>query len=236
MQHLSYKEKVDLLEKCRFAKIISHEIINNQRNPDNLKSSAHYIYGVAILGICYVPNRMYQIVRIEIDRKHPIIMWSAIRFPLFSQLIHNIPRGCKTLVVFLLLLFKHQHKSIYITHCWYFYIIYHNGWVFHHTWQVPKWVSDGLQFADCVSVMKDRSIRAKASTTLSESHVSFHVTLASLQWRHNEFGGVSNHQLHNWSLKRLFKPQIKENIKAPRHWPLCEDFTGDRWIPQTNGQ
>ena len=26
--------------------------------------------------------------------------------------------------------------------------------------------------------------------------------------------------------------QIKENIKAPRHWPLC----GNRWISRTNGQ
>ena len=30
--------------------------------------------------------------------------------------------------------------------------------------------------------------------------------------------------------------QIKENIKASRHWPLCGEFTGDRWIPRTNGQ
>ena len=30
--------------------------------------------------------------------------------------------------------------------------------------------------------------------------------------------------------------QIKENIKARRHWPLCGEFTGDRWIPRTNGQ
>ena len=30
--------------------------------------------------------------------------------------------------------------------------------------------------------------------------------------------------------------QIKENIKAPRLWPLCGEFTGDRWIPRTNGQ
>ena len=29
---------------------------------------------------------------------------------------------------------------------------------------------------------------------------------------------------------------IKENIKAPRHWPLCVEFTGDRWIPRTKGQ
>ena len=25
--------------------------------------------------------------------------------------------------------------------------------------------------------------------------------------------------------------QIKENIKAQRHWPLCGEFTVDRWIP-----
>ena len=25
--------------------------------------------------------------------------------------------------------------------------------------------------------------------------------------------------------------QFKENIKAPRHWPLCGEFTGGRWIP-----
>ena len=29
---------------------------------------------------------------------------------------------------------------------------------------------------------------------------------------------------------------IKGNIKALRHWPLCEEFTGDRWIPRTKGQ
>ena len=30
--------------------------------------------------------------------------------------------------------------------------------------------------------------------------------------------------------------QTKENIKAPRHWPLWGEFTGDRWIPRTKGQ
>ena len=29
---------------------------------------------------------------------------------------------------------------------------------------------------------------------------------------------------------------MKENIKALRHWPLCGEFTGDRWIPRTNDQ
>ena len=36
---------------------------------------------------------------------------------------------------------------------------------------------------------------------------------------------------------RLFnQAQIKENIKAPLHWPLCGEVTGDRRIPRTNGQ
>ena len=56
-----------------------------------------------------------------------------------------------------------------------------------------------------------------------------------LQCRHN--GCV------RWRLKspasRLFtqpiiRVQIKVNIKAPRHWPLCGEFTEDRWIPHTN--
>ena len=33
-----------------------------------------------------------------------------------------------------------------------------------------------------------------------------------------------------------FQAQIKENIKASRLWPLCEELTGDRWIPRTNCQ
>ena len=48
-----------------------------------------------------------------------------------------------------------------------------------------------------------------------------------------------------WCLKSPASPsfthafiqvQIKENIKAPRHWPQCGEFTSDRWIPRTNGQ
>ena len=47
-----------------------------------------------------------------------------------------------------------------------------------------------------------------------------------------------------WRIKspayRSFTPvvqaQIKENIKALRHWPLLGELTGDRWIPYTKGQ
>ena len=61
-------------------------------------------------------------------------------------------------------------------------------------------------------------------------------TLLPLQWRHNECDGISNHQSHNCLLDHLFKAQIKENIKAPRLWPLRGEFTGDLLIPCTKRQ
>ena len=40
----------------------------------------------------------------------------------------------------------------------------------------------------------------------------------TLQWRHNEPNGVSS-----LFAQLLVQAQIKENIKAPHHWPLCEE-------------
>ena len=57
-------------------------------------------------------------------------------------------------------------------------------------------------------------------------YFSLTVDRTTLRWRHNERDSVSNHQPHDCLLNRLFK----EIIKAPRHWPLCGEFTGDRWI------
>ena len=57
----------------------------------------------------------------------------------------------------------------------------------------------------------------------------------ALQRRHNKRVCVWNHQPHDCLINRLFKAQMKENIKALRHWPLCGEFTGDRWIPCTKG-
>ena len=48
-----------------------------------------------------------------------------------------------------------------------------------------------------------------------------------------------------WRLRspasRLFtqpfiQAHIRENIKAPGHWPVCEEFTGGRRFPRTKGQ
>ena len=48
---------------------------------------------------------------------------------------------------------------------------------------------------------------------------------SALQWRHNDHDRVSIHQPHG-CLQPFIQTQIKENIKAPRHWPLCGEFTG----------
>ena len=67
-----------------------------------------------------------------------------------------------------------------------------------------------------------------------QNKYSLCVSLFTLQWRHDS---ISNHRPHDCLLKRLFRPvQIKENIKAPHHWPLWGEFTVDRWIPHTKGQ
>ena len=56
-------------------------------------------------------------------------------------------------------------------------------------------------------------------------------------WHYNDvIMSVSNHQPHDCVLNCLFKAQIKENINAPRHWPLWGEFTGDRWIARTKVQ
>ena len=52
---------------------------------------------------------------------------------------------------------------------------------------------------------------------LTSRQFIYNVTV-SLQWRHNERDGVSNQQPRDCLLNRLFKAQIKGNIKAPRHW------------------
>ena len=56
------------------------------------------------------------------------------------------------------------------------------------------------------------------------------------QWRHYGRDSVSNHQLHDCLLNRLFRRRSKKTSKL-RVTGLCAaNSTGDRWIPRTNGQ
>ena len=75
-----------------------------------------------------------------------------------------------------------------------------------------------------------------SSIALSITYLYSYRKHMTLQWRNNGRDGVSNHQPHDCLLNHLFRRRSKKNIKAPHHWPLCVEFTGDRWIPRTNGQ
>ena len=57
------------------------------------------------------------------------------------------------------------------------------------------------------------------------------ISVISLQWRHNGRGSVSNHQPNDCLLNRLFRRRSEKNIKVPRHWPLCGEFTGTGEFP-----
>ena len=66
--------------------------------------------------------------------------------------------------------------------------------------------------------------------------VKFYLTKMSL-WNTLKDKGQTDKSPASRLFAQLFiQTQIKENIKAPRHWPLCGEFTGDRWIPRTNGR
>ena len=60
--------------------------------------------------------------------------------------------------------------------------------------------------------------------------VGFHALLSS--WAQSRLKSPAS----RLSTQLLIQAQIKENIKAPRNWPLWGEFTGDRWNPRTNGQ
>ena len=58
----------------------------------------------------------------------------------------------------------------------------------------------------------------------------------SLQWRHNERTGVSNHRRFDCLFNRLFIRRSKKISKLRVTVPLWGEFTGNRWIPLTKGQ
>ena len=93
--------------------------------------------------------------------------------------------------------------------------------------QIGPWMTINLysgqsmcQFIHCTSatVQNTHSIFLTSSFRSGWPH--------SLRRRHNERNGVSNHQPHHCLLFPSFiQPQIKENMKSLRQWPLW----GDRW-------
>ena len=86
------------------------------------------------------------------------------------------------------------------------------------------------------------------SHIFQRKHLHNAITISTLNW---SISSLDLHSSHNndvimnatasQPVIRLFtqlfiQSQIKENMKAPRYWPLWGEFTGDRWIPRTKGQ
>ena len=53
----------------------------------------------------------------------------------------------------------------------------------------------------------------------------------TLPWRHNDHDSVSKSPASRLFTQPFIQTQIKENIKAPRHWPLCGEVTGTGEFP-----
>ena len=66
--------------------------------------------------------------------------------------------------------------------------------------------------------------------SVSVTKIHYYAIHMTLQWRHNGHDGVSNHHPHDcWLFIQPFiRVHIKDNIKVPRLWSLCEEFTGPR--------
>ena len=60
-----------------------------------------------------------------------------------------------------------------------------------------------------------------ASQTSPSSHTATKGHVCTLHWRHNEREGVSNHQPHDYSFKRLFRSKSKKTSKL-RVTGLCD--------------
>ena len=69
-------------------------------------------------------------------------------------------------------------------------------------------------FPNFMSVTFQSFRRKERYQSVSEIFTQCSTLQIPLEWRHNEHDGVSNHQAHQCLL----------------------NFTGDRWIPHTNGQ
>ena len=57
----------------------------------------------------------------------------------------------------------------------------------------------------------------------------------TLQLRHNDHNGISNHQPYSCLLNRLFRHRLKKTAKL-HVTGLCGEFTSDRWISCTKAE
>ena len=90
-----------------------------------------------------------------------------------------------------------------------------------------QWISDGNAFDNFICIMVVILLQDEIISGIYMMILSWiiGIVLSTLQWCHNQ--RFPNHQPYDCLLNCLFKAQIKENIKAPRHWPLWGEFPGE---------
>ena len=93
--------------------------------------------------------------------------------------------------------------------------------------------SPGERFTDLLqnTILKVPHSKPSLNHWDAESYFLHNITMTSL-WARLRLKSPAS----GLFTQPFIRAQIKVNIKAPRHWPLCGEFTGDRWIPRTNGQ
>ena len=78
-------------------------------------------------------------------------------------------------------------------------------------------------------------IRSRFYPLFCYGYITNCIWISAIQLQYNDII-MSAMASQIWPASPLFsqpfiQAQIKENIKAPRHWPLCGEFTVDLWIP-----
>ena len=74
-----------------------------------------------------------------------------------------------------------------------------------------------LQLSCYGIIMVAHPYNAMRNVMIMESQSPLHITL------------TSQSPVPGLFTQAFIQVQIKEHIKAPRHWPLCGEFNGDRW-------
>ena len=70
----------------------------------------------------------------------------------------------------------------------------------------------------------NQSVKINQPVLLNVCVMHWYIIYWSLQWRHNERDGVSNHQPRHCFTQPFIQAKIKENFKVSRHWPLFGEF------------
>ena len=108
-----------------------------------------------------------------------------------------------------------------------------NGSMIKRACQRQRWDPLG-RFNKTMSIYQNRNYINSQYKDKTVSRTSHHYN--ALQWRQNGRDSVSNHQPHDCLLNRLFRRRSKKTSKLRVTGLCCGEFTGDRWIPRTNGQ